>query len=520
MNEFEQKILNYYSLSSEDYFEITKEIKDIKLIDPNSILGMDKVKERIFKAIKNKEKIIIYGDYDCDGITSTSIMMKTFEKLNYPVSYYIPSRYLDGYGLNVENVIKIANKGFNLIIAVDNGISQHDAISKANELGLEVIVIDHHEVPDKQVDAVAIIHPTVSKISNIIGSAGYMSLFVSAALLSHYDEYLVTLAGLSVVSDMMELKGYNRDVVRLAIEYLKKNKYKRLLDLCDNEIIDEKTFGLDIAPKLNAIARMVTDKNINLLVKYLISDNQEDLYKLHDWIRKNNELRKELTKQASDNLPDFSSKPGIAIILDIKEGLIGLIANKLLNTYNVPTIVFTNDEKDKNILKGSIRSKEGFNVVKAYESLNKFLLTGGGHALAGGLSIKKDDFDKFKKEFEELCLAHPVIESEKPSIDISLQDINMENYQILKKFSPFGVGFNEPLFKISDLPTRALTFISNGKHLSTLLSIQTKLLGFNMKESDIKAKPYIDLYGNFYFSSNKYGTNLEFRIANYVSKER
>ena len=519
MDAFLEKLLNYYSLSEEDYLSLTKSDDEISLLDPNKIKGMDKVKERIFKAIKNKEKIIIYGDYDCDGITSTSIMYLTFKKLGYEVSYYVPSRYIDGYGLNVDNVVKIAESGYKLIICVDNGISAFEAIDKANELGIDVIVIDHHEVPSEQVKAVGIIHPTVSEISPIIGSAGYMSLFVSGALLGQYDDYLLTLAGLSVISDMMELKGYNRDVVRLAIKTLKEKRYPRLISLTENTMIDEKTFGLEIAPKINAIARIVTNKNVNLLVKYLTSDDESYVHSLHDWIIENNENRKTLTNEAVLKISkdELVGKKGIVLKLDILEGLIGLIANKLLNEYNVPVLIFTEDEKDPSILKGSIRSKEGFNVVKAFESLNKYLLTGGGHAFAGGLSIKKEDFDNFRADFESLAEKYQFEKSEKPSIEISLKDINMENYKTIRSLAPFGVGFNEPLFKISNLPTRGLTFISFGKHLSTELSIQSKLLGFNMNESLIKQTGFIDIYGTFYLNT-KFKTMLEFRISDFIAK--
>ena len=519
MSDFFDKLLEYYSLSKEDYLVLTKPIEEISLLDANKIEGMDKVKDRILNAIQNKEKIIIYGDYDCDGITSTSIMYLTFKKLNYEVSYYIPSRYIDNYGLNVNNVQKIADSGFNLIICVDNGISANEAIDKANELGIDVLVIDHHEVPSVPVNAVGIIHPTVSHISDIIGSAGYMSLFVSAALLGYYDDYLLTLAGLSVVSDMMELKGYNRDVVRKAILTLNQKKFKRLMSLTDAEVIDEKTFGLDIAPKINAIARIVTNKNVNLLVKYLTSEDENYVASLHDWILENNERRKALTSEAVDMIDkaDLVNKKGIVLKMDVLEGLIGLIANRLLGEYNVPVLIFTQDEKDPSILKGSIRSKEGFNVTKAFESLGKYLLTGGGHAFAGGLSIKASDFDAFKLDFEHLCETYQFVQSEKPSINISLKDITMENYRIIRSFAPFGVGFSEPLFKISDLPTRGLTFISYGKHLSTQLSIQSKLLGFNMNEFEIKKNAFIDIYGTFYLNT-KFKTTLEFRISDFIAK--
>ena len=449
--DFKNKLLDYYHLNEDDFNELSKPLEDIKLIDPNSIESMAKIKERIFKAIKDKEKIIVYGDYDCDGVSATSIMVKTFEKLGYPVSYYIPIRYTDGYGLNVKNVIKMKEAGFKLIITVDNGIAQDEAIKKANELNMDVIVVDHHEAPEIPVPAYAVIHPIVSHISDIYGSGGYMSLFLSAGLLGYYDDYLVTIAGMSVISDMMELKGYNRDVVRLAVNNLKNHQYRALISLTDSPIITEKTFGLEIAPKINAIGRLVEDKNINLLVRYLTSENPDEIYKISCWIKNNNELRKTLTKEAVEALPkDEIEGDGIVLKLDIKEGLLGLIANRLLNEKNVPVIIFTEDSTDKTFLKGSIRSKEGFNVQKAFESLSKYLVAGGGHAMAGGATIKAEDFNDFRRDFIELCKQYKITKVEPPSVELNVTDINFQNFEILRQLSPFGIGFPEPVFSVMD----------------------------------------------------------------------
>ena len=517
--DFRQKILDYYHLSEQDYIELTKPLEELSLPDFNAPPDMAKIKERIYKAIEYKEKIIIYGDYDCDGICSTSIMAKTFEKLGYPVSYYIPIRYQDGYGLNVKNVIKIKQAGFKLIICVDNGVCQVEAIKKANELGIDVIVIDHHEEGEERVEALGIIHPSISNISDVFGCGGFMSLITSAALLGYYDPYLLTLAGLSTVSDMMELKEYNRSVVRLALENLKKFRYKPLISLLECELISEKSFGLEIAPKINAVGRLVEDKTINRLVKFLLSENDEEIFKLFSWIKNTNELRKTLTKEAVEALPkDLFNEEGIVLKLDIKEGLIGLIANRLLNEYNVPTIIFTKDSTNESFLKGSIRSKEGFNVQKAFDSLSKYMVAGGGHALAGGLTIKEEYFEEFKTDFIRLAKEFKFIKEEPPSIEIKLQDISFKNYEILREFSPFGVGFAEPIFSLKNLPTRSLQFISFGKHLSTPLSINSKILGFNISESEIKSHLSVDLFGNLTTSLFKEKLSIEFRVSDYITK--
>ena len=517
--DFRQKILDYYSLTEEDYKKLTKPVSELKLPDFNLPPDMPKIKERIFNAIKNNEKIIIYGDYDCDGICSTTIMVKAFEMLGYKASYYIPTRYNDGYGLNVNNVIKMKTAGFSLIITVDNGICQHEAIDKANELGMDVIVIDHHEVPEEQVHALGIIHPSVSHISEEFGCGAFMSLITSAALLGSYDPYLTTLAGLATISDMMELVGFNRNVVRIALDYLKKNRYPTLMSLIESDTITEKSFGLDIAPKINAVGRLVDDKNINRLVRFLLSEDIDEIFKLSSWIKNTNELRKTLTKEAVEGLPkDMFDKEGIVLKLDIKEGLIGLIANRLLNEYNVPVIVFTEDSIDKNFLKGSVRSKEGFNVQKAFESLSKYIVGGGGHAFAAGLSIKASDLEAFSSDFIALCKEYKFTKVEPPSIELKLQEINFTNYDILREFSPFGIGFPEPVFSLKDLPTKSLQFISFGKHLSTPISINSKILGFNMPESEIKSYVSIDLFGNLSTSTYRGKTTVEFRVSDFITK--
>ncbi len=429
-----------------------------------------------------------------------------------------PSRYIDGYGLNVDNVIKIAEQGFKLIITVDNGISANEAIEIANKNGIDVIVIDHHELPLEKVNALGIIHPIYSHISPIVGSGGYMSLFFSRALLGKYDDYLITLAGLSTVSDLMELKGYNRDIVRLALHNLDKQKqnYYALSLLKESNVITEKTFSLEIAPKINAVGRLVSDTSVNRLVKFLVSQDKKEIDSLLLWINQINEQRKQLTKDAVEALPTFENVDGICIKTELKEGLIGLIANRLLNQYQVPSIVFTSNESDHNILKGSIRSKEGFNVTKAFASLNKYLLTGGGHALAGGLSIKQSDFENFKKDFLSLCHEHKIIGDNKEYIEIACQDINKNNYELIRTFSPFGMGNPEPNFIIKNIPTRGLTFISNGKHLSTALSINSKLLGFNIDETKFKTNSIVDLYGYFNLSEFRGYRTIEFRIDKYL----
>ena len=516
MDKFLEKLLAFYNLNESEYHELIKPISDIHLLNVDSIKYIDAIKTRIHSAIVNNEKIIVYGDYDCDGICSTSIVKRTFDILGYQIATYVPSRYKDGYGLNVDNVHKIAKAGYKLIITVDNGISANEAIDLATSYGIDVIVVDHHEVPEVLPNAIGFIHPTVSEISSIYGSGGYMSLFLSAALLGKYDNYLVTLAGLSVISDLMELKGYNRDVVRLSLDNLDKNRYLPLRLLMDSNYVTEKTYGIEIAPKINAIGRICEGAEPNRLVKYLTSSDEQEIINLSKWILMVNDERKELTKTFTDSIDESSllNKSAIIEICDTKEGIMGLIANRFLTLYNVPSIAMAVDSRDENYLKGSIRSKEGFSIVDAYAQpeIKKYLVTGGGHAYAGGLSIKKDDFKAFKEAFESYAKLHPITSVNKPSIEISLQEVTKENYKTLRQFAPFGMGHQEPEFLVKHFKTSELAYISYGKHISTRLGMSSKLLGFNMPCDEVNKYPFVDLRGNFNLSFfNGYET-LELRL--------
>jgi len=513
--DFFRKLLDYYHLSNEDYEAMTRPLSFDDIRYDKIVTNLEPLITRIRKAIDNKEKIIVYGDYDCDGIMSVSIIVKLFEILDYSIGYYVPSRYLDGYGLNVKKVEEIAAKGYTLIITVDNGISAFDAIDLAKEKGIDTLVIDHHEVQDKLPNAYGILHPVVSNLGDIPASGGFMSFVLSMALLNEVNPYLLSLAAISTISDMMPLLGYNRDIVIMALKAMNEHNFPALNKLTEGKKIDEKIIAMEIAPKINAVGRMDETTNINRLIKFFVSANYEDIEAYGEFIKTINDSRKEMTKDVVSSLDEIGDEPGIVLNLNIKEGLIGLIANRLVNEYQVPTIVFTEDSTDKNLLKGSMRSKEGFNITKAFGSLEKYLLTHGGHAFAGGLAIRKDDFEAFKSDFLALAMKYRFVEQDTDALAISLNDINMHNYEILRSFSPFGEGFKEPDFLIKGIKTANLTYISNDKHLSTVIGMNTKILGFNMSRQELSKFPYVILYGNMRLSDYKGRYTLEYRVSSY-----
>ena len=515
---FKEKILNYFNLGEKEYLYLTRSIENISLPSYDNFIGMDKANKIIKTAINNGEKIVIYGDYDCDGVMSTSILVKCFQMLGVRVGYYIPSRYIDGYGLNEKRVNDFYQKGYKLIITVDNGIAQFDAIKKAYELGMKVIVTDHHEVQDKLPDCETILHPLVSKYGDIVCCGAYVAFMLASKLLGRYDEYLLSLASIATISDMMELKSYNRDIVRLGIHYLNKNKYYNINLLADNESIDENTIGIKIGPKINAIGRMVENTSVNVLVEYMTTANKERVDFLFNFINDTNEKRKILTKDAANNIEINLNQSTIAIITDLKDGIIGLLANNLLNKYKKPTIIFAKDTHNENIIKGSARSKKGLAINEFLLENRDILITSGGHEQAGGLSLHIKDFELFKERFEEYAKSHPFLEEKEDFIEVSITDINEDNYKFLRSLSPFGESFKLPLLKISNIKVSSLCFSKTRLHILYPLSVNQKIIGFNYSKELLSSYDYIDIYGELGYSVFNGKESFDFNIRRICDK--
>lgn len=517
--DFLGKLLKYYNLDINDYNELTKEVKKEDLLSLSNFHHGEKTLECLKKHIENGSKIIIYGDYDCDGMMATSILKIAFKYLNYlNVGYYIPNRYIDGYGLTVENTKKFIEKGYKLIICVDNGISQFEAIKLARENGLDVIICDHHEVKETLPDTPYIIHPAFSD-SKSYCSGGYTSFVLATGLLGKFDNYIFCLAAISIISDLMVLQNENRKIVKYAIELLKKYRYKQIDLLAENNRINEMIIGSLIAPKINSIGRMVDNYNVNLVVKYFDCEDTNEIVRIYNYIESINKERKalaanfdieEITKNEGD-------KPAIITFLDVKEGLIGLFANKLLDLFNRPSIVFAKTIQE-GVLKGSVRSKQGVSVLELFKEVEDLLVASGGHECAGGFSIKETDLEEFKSRIYSYCEGKVFIETLDEYININLNEITLENLGILENFAPFGNGFKAPDFKISNYPSKSFNYSIDGKHIITKLSINSSVICFNYDESVLNKK-YVDFYGQFranYFRNRK---NVNFVIKKMISKD-
>lgn len=458
--------------------------------------------ERIEEAIEMKEKICIYGDYDCDGILATTILVQAFLKKGVQVGYHIPHRYEDGYGLNVNRVEQMAKKGYTLIITVDNGIKAFEAIEKANELGIDVIVTDHHEFDEDVPEACAIIHTKLSPdypFKEISG--GFVAYKLAVALLGKQDKYLYTLAAITTISDMMPLVDENRSLVKKALQFMNEEKYPALeLLIGDIQKYDVTTIGYTIAPKINSFGRLPEMVHPNNLVRYFLENASRDfMVKIADNANKINNRRQSLTnqqyslalKEKHDTFLFFGSS-------EIHEGIIGLIAGKYTREYELPSFVMHYDD-NTGIYKGSARSVEGFSLHDFFVHHHDYLLSWGGHSQAGGFSLSKDHYNDFRQEIRDALYGVELVNYQDVLL-IDNYDISISQIEALSLLEPFGMKNESPLFLLKRVPIEKIYTLSEGKHLKMDIlypNIKINALGFfkgNMID-DLKDKKFIDLVG-------------------------
>ena len=500
--DFLSALLNHFNLDIDGYRQLTRELSLTDLPNIDAFKDMPQIVERIQRALNNGEKIIVYGDYDADGVLATSILVDAFKKLGHDVGYYIPNRYQDGYGLSVDKVMEISNKGYRLIITVDNGVNATEAINKAYELNMEVIITDHHEILGDIPRNAGLLHPFIQEKPFPMCGA-MMAFMLSRALLNKVDDYHLSLATIATIADMMPLREVNRDLVRLGLSLINQYRYPQLFLLADSDFVDETTIGMKIAPSINAIGRLVENHTINRLVKYFIATDSGEISQLANWIIDTNVSRKQLMNTAIDALPQIEEgAKAIVYLSNEKEGLLGLLANRLMNSHDVPTVVLALNSADATELVGSARTPLGYDLIKAFNELSPLMIRGGGHANAGGLTLSVNQYELFKQAFIDYFTKHNKEIMTTPIIELGIQDLNWDNYSVLQSFAPFGQDFKAPKFTIAHLKTSELRFIKGDRYMATNLSLDTKLLSFQISKEQVISHQFIDISG--YIKSQSY----------------
>lgn len=466
--------------------------------DPYLMPDMRQAVDRIVKAIENKEKTMIYGDYDVDGITSITVLSRFFKERGLEVGSYIPNRLDEGYGLNKEAIKQIADEGYKLIITVDCGISGVEEVAYAYELGMEVIITDHHEPLEELPKAVAVIdckrkdnnYPFNSLAG--VGVAFKLIQALGIELKLEEKEYLkfLDIVCIGTISDIVPLIDENRVIAKLGLKLVEVTKspgVRSLLNAAAYKEVNSNTVSFGIAPRINACGRMGHERDaLDLFLTENIVEANRITEKLNEYNKKRQDIEKKIFEEAIGKIESENLKENNALVVGAEEwhhGVIGIVASKITELYFKPSILICFEGEDG---KGSGRSIPGFDLHAALCSSSKYLEKYGGHEMAVGLSLKKENFEEFKKVFEEIAKEAnteeivPVIKIDK---EINLKDITLENVKSLKLLEPFGESNKTPIFIYKNLRIDSIRALSEGKHLKLTLKDGNTIvnaIGFNM----------------------------------------
>ena len=479
---------------------------------------MEKAVSRITKALKNNENITIFGDYDADGITSTTILKRFFHDINKECNVYIPNRLNEGYGLNKNAIKKLSEDGTNLIITVDCGITAIEETKYAKELGIDIVITDHHEPGEEIPDAEAVVdckrkdnkYPFRELAGCGVAFKLTQALCKNLELNENQALKYLDIACVGTISDVVPLVDENRVIVKLGMLLLKQTKNLGLKQIINNAHFKEfnsMSVAFGITPRINACGRLGhQDEALELFT----TDNQEkatELAKKMDEYNIQRQLEeKRIYDEAITLLQEEAQTNGITncIVLGHENwnpGVIGIVSSRITEKFYKPSILVC---FDKDIAKGSGRSIEGFDLHKALMECDKYLTNYGGHSLAAGLSLNTKDFEKFKNMINEYAEKNIKDEDLIPTINIDLKledsQLNIEDVEELKLLEPFGQSNEEPIFMITNLKVVSIKTLSDGKHLKLYLKNQNYLdaIGFNLGEraNELKIGDTIDIVGN------------------------
>lgn len=462
--------------------------------DPSSLYEIDKAGNRIFKAVEAGEKILIYGDYDADGVTSTAILYECLLTLGGLVTYYIPDRFNDGYGPNADRYQEFIDQGIDLIITVDNGVAGHEAVDLAMSQGVDVIISDHHGLPDQLPDALAVVHPAHPQgdypFQDLAGAG--VALKLSQYLLGEVPQEMLDLAAIGTVADMVSLTGENRTLVQFGLDQLKESQRLGLRRLITDlaipfSEIDEETISFKLAPVLNAVGRL---EDANQVVELLTSFEEERVASLSQHFIQVNEDRKTLVKESvAEALTSLNPNDHIHIVKadHWHQGVLGIMASRIVNETGKPAIVLK-EFKNQGIVKGSARSVENFDLFAACSEVRELFVSFGGHQMAAGMTLETNRLDELR-DFLNQRLAQLKEEIDiRPSLtidgEISPDQVTLATIRELNLLKPFGQDNPKPQFILKNPPIKEVRRIGQDKsHLKLILDDQDRKLegiGFSL----------------------------------------
>lgn len=493
------KIMVKKNITEEDEINVFLNPRRSDFYDPFLMPDMEIAVNRIMKALDNNEKIVIYGDYDVDGITSITVLKNFLLERGANVSQYIPNRLEEGYGLNNEAIKNIVEEKNDLMITVDCGISAIEEIEYANALGIETIITDHHEPGEVLPNALAVVDAKRKDnkypFNQLAGVGVSFKLIQALGIKLGLDEreYLkfLDIVCVGTISDIVPLVDENRVITKLGLKLVKVTKnigLKTLIETSGYKQIDAGTISFGIAPRINACGRL---GNASLALElFLINDEakaKEIASQMNEYNLKRQEIEKKIFEDAVNKIEMESQEKQVIVLSgdNWHHGVIGIVSSKITEKYFKPSILICYE--DDEIGKGSGRSIPGFDLYEALSNCKQNIERFGGHSMAIGIGVKKENFEKFKKDFEEyaqnsnICDIIPIVEIDE---EISLKDININDVRQLELLEPFGEANKMPVFMIKDLKIQAIRSLSEGKHIKMSLRDENNcyidVIGFNL----------------------------------------
>ena len=464
---------------------------DFTMPSPFDFVDMDEAVFAVFEAVENKEKICIYGDYDCDGVTSTALLVDYLRSLGADVCYYIPDRETEGYGMNMSAIDKIHSWGVGLIITVDNGIASFDEAEYIYSLGMSLVITDHHQIADGKIPhAEAVVNP--HREENELGFREYCGVAVAFMLACAMNEEqgnsaenvinrYIDLVAIGTVADVMPLVFDNRAFVKKGLEKLKNNPpvaLKPLLNASPDKDITSTEIAFQICPRLNAIGRMGDAKRA---VEFLLCTDSSRSTDACNMLNEENYLRQsteqEILQDVKRQIEADSSLVSSPVIIvagkGYHHGVIGIVSAHITEHYGKPSFVIGMD--DDGISRGSARSVEGFNIYEALAACKEDLIQFGGHPLAAGVTLSNDKIDDFRQHINDYALKnYPLMPQPLLELDFKLSPsyLSVDLVNSLSVLEPYGAGNHQAVFGIYKLTLLDVAPLREGKQIR--LELQKK----------------------------------------------
>ena len=520
LNEILARILVNKNLTEKEDIDLFMNPTRKDFHDPFLMPDMEIIVDRILKAIEGKEKIMIYGDYDADGITSITVLKSFLEERGLEVSSYIPNRLDEGYGLNKEAIKKIFDDGYRLVITVDCGISGIDEVDYANSLGIEVLITDHHEPAETLPNALAVVDAKRKDNKypfNQLAGVGVVFKLIQAISIKlnlNEKEFLkyLDIVCIGTISDIVPLVDENRVIAKLGLKLIAQTRnigLKALLEVIGFTNIDSTAVSFGLAPRINACGRMGDEQvALELFLSKDFAEAKKLALKLNEYNLERQTIEKKIFDEATEKI-EKNEKDNTCIVVGNEgwhHGIIGIVASKVTEMYFKPSILICFEGEEG---KGSGRSIPGFDLHEALMKCSKNLEKFGGHAMAVGITLKKEKFEKFKEEFEEYAKSLeidkivPVINVDS---ELSLKNVDIDSVKSLKLLEPYGEANKMPLFMFRNLKINSIRSLSDGKHLRLTLkddNYMINAIGFNMGElaEEYLIDDKVDIVGNLDINS-------------------